>query len=460
MRMTAGIGSLMVIDATINFIFFPILLYMLNPTLMWMIVPPLLIISFGAIILTQRLSKYYETVQDLTASLSGRAFELVAGVRVIKAFRKERPIHGEFIHESKKLRDASLQVARYQSLFVPGLDFVLSIALCWSLLYGGWQVMEGHMPLSNLIAFQLYLNHMDWPMMAIGWFIQMYRQSEASERRVVGFAEQTNPLQAAPWSGVRRHNQLTFELESVTYAHPNQPRPQFKNLICQVTPRTWLGVTGPVGSGKSTLLELLSRQRDPQSGVIYFEGRPLSSIVPAEVRTQILYMPQESFAFSRSIRENIALGLDVKPPDNKLWELLEDLSFDREALLERGGLGTTLGERGVNLSGGQKQRLSLGRGLVRQRKVYLLDDLFSHVDTETEGKLVAALKKYIPPDATVVLVSQRLETLRRCDELLVLNEQGELEFKGLPAEGMAKSKFLKSLEELQHVELSSVERLA
>jgi ATP-binding cassette subfamily B protein len=214
MRMMVAIGGLMAIDATINFILFPILLWNLNPSLTLMVVPPLIIISILAVTLSSRLENGFMKIQELTAELSARAFEMCAGVRVIKAFRKEKEVHDEYVSRSKALRDVSIDVAKYQSLFLPGLDFALGLALCIVLVVGGLRVIDGKMPLSNLVAFQLYLAHMDWPMMCIGWFIQMYRQSRASQKRVQNFGDARNPLQPIS-SSVKTSTQL-FSIENIS----------------------------------------------------------------------------------------------------------------------------------------------------------------------------------------------------------------------------------------------------
>ncbi|MBN8554679.1 MAG: ABC transporter ATP-binding protein [Deltaproteobacteria bacterium] len=451
-RNTLAIGGLMAVDASIYFILFPILLWQLDSQLTLMVVIPLFLSSFIAIFLSEKLSARYERVQNITGDLSARAFEMCSGVRVIKAFRKEKDAHATFGNESRKLRNESLEVARYQSLFVPGMDFILGMALCFALFYGGFQVIQNKMPLSNFVAFQLYLVHMDWPMMAFGWFIQLYRQSQASQKRVQVLQLISNPLEPKSIDQFKSTSDVNsiFEIQNISYKYPEQLQNLFHQLDLSFSENKWIGLTGPVGSGKTTLLELLSRQRDPTAGDIFFKGENLKSKSPQDWAEKILYIPQETFLFSRSIRKNITLGMKKPPQDDSLWELLSDLSFDAEILKERGGLEVRLGERGANLSGGQRQRVSIGRAIIRQREVYLFDDLFSHVDAETESKLIRALKKRISPDAFVVMVSQRIETLLQCEQLIVLNETGA-EFYPSSQEAIEQSLFMKRLLELQNL---------
>lgn len=448
MRMMVAIGGLMAIDATINFILFPILLWNLDPQLTLWVVPPLIVVSILAVTLSSRLESGFMKIQNLTAELSGRAFEMCSGIRVIKAFRKEKQVHEEYVSRSRELRDTSIAVAKYQSLFLPGLDFALGLALCFVLLVGGQRVISGAMPLSNLVAFQLYLAHMDWPMMCIGWFIQMYRQSQASQRRVQAVGDVNNPMVSE--NVPSKASSFLFELDRVNMGYSNRRELLFNSLSLEIPKARWIGLTGPVGSGKSSLLELLSRQRDPDSGAIYYKGRNLRSISYQELPREILFVPQESFVFSKSIRRNLLIG-GHSTSDDDLWKLLKELQFDADLMSERGGLDAMLGERGTNLSGGQKQRISLGRSLLKKRSVYLLDDLFSHVDAETESKLIRYLRQTLLTDASVILVSQRIETLSQCEYLIVLNE-GSIECSGPSAAVLEKSLFMHRLRELQDFE--------
>lgn len=454
LRMTLSIGSLMIIDTIIYFVLFPIALWHLNSELCLWVVPPLLAVSIGTLFLSKRLSIYYERVQDLSGDLSARAVEIASGIRVIKAFRKENNIHSDFVKMSRDLRDVSKQVAKFQSLFSPLLEYSLSLATIGVLIFGGYQVLQGKMLLSNLIAFQLYLSHMDWPMNAMGWFIQLFRTSKASLRRIQEVECARNPL-VRLCDSPKIQTSTLISAQDIEFSFESSRRFSMKNISFDLKPGEWLGLTGPVGCGKTSLLELLSRQRDPQSGNIFFKGESLKGMSPDEVASRILYVPQEAFMFSRSIRRNLGLGLENEISDDELWKVILDLSFDEKGMSERGGLDIRLGEKGVNLSGGQRQRISLGRALVRPRDVYLLDDLFSHIDVETEFKLLSIVERRIPRSAGMILVSQRLETLKRCQEVLVL-ESGKLSYHGDLERGLRESKFLRGLQELQSQQEAAV----
>lgn len=451
MRMLLAIGALMLVDAVLNFVLLPVILWQLSPSLTLMIVPPLLITAGVAVLWSDKLSIYYERVQEVTADLSAKAFELASGVRILKAFRREQSFHDEFMKDGRRLKEASMKVARFQTFFVPGLDFALGLAMVIAIIVGGLRVIEGEMALSSFVAFQLYISHLDWPMMALGWFIQLYRSGKASEKRIHALTDHAPELRRE--SGLKHipaDTSFDFRIENLSMSFDGGHQVLWGGLNLQIPSRQWIGITGPVGSGKTLLLELLSRQRDPWRGSVFYRGQNLRAKAVEDVSREILYVPQETFLFSRSLKANLTLGLDGGATDEQLWQLLEDLRFDRDLLKERGGLDVRLGERGVNLSGGQKQRLSLGRALLRQREVFLFDDLFSHVDAETEMHLIRALKRYLPPTSTVILVSQRLETLLQCSRLLVLRSNG-IEYFGPAGDALRQSRFAEELLHIQNV---------
>lgn len=456
MRMTISIGALMLIDAIINFALFPILMYRLDPVLTSYIFPFLLLTTGVSIFLSRFVGEIYDRVQESTASLSSLTYEIFSAIRVVKGFHRESVLLKKFEASGEDLKKASLKVAMYESLFGPSLQGILGMALSFVLVFGGFRYFNGEIELSNLVSFQLYLNHLDWPMVALGWFIQTYRRSRASASRIANFANYENatvrPSQQSHDSmGDRRPGSLAprFSLKKMIFRFNDGLSFQLGPMNLEIPEGCWVGVSGPFGGGKTTLLELLSRQRNPDQGCIFYGGVDLKYLPEDFVRSKIVQVPQDAFIFSRSVRKNILLDGSNRN-DDLLYALLSKLSFNRRLIDERGGLNAQLGERGVNLSGGQKQRLALSRALLLDRDVYLFDDVFSHVDVETEHYLIRGLKEILPKNSTVFLVSQRSQTLRICDWNLILNA-GALEFWGTPTQGLWESHFLKDIEGLNHV---------
>lgn len=455
-RMTLSFGALAVCDTVINLVLFSVILFYLDWFLALCILPPLILSAGVLVFLSDRLSLYYDRVQDLIGNLTGFAFEIASGVRVIKAFGREKDFHENFVEESRRLQRASVRVARYQSLFVPFLYVCLGLATAFVMLFGGMRVISGELALSSFIAFQLYLVQLDWPMVAMGWFIELFRASKASEKRMsdvdAGSAKREDP------SGERYPSTSEYLLENVSYSFDAHQR-ALNSISLKLDAGTWVGLTGPVGGGKSSLLEILCREIDPTEGKVLWRGQNLRTAPATYWREKILYVPQESYLFSKSLRNNLLLGRSESLEDRALTDLLADLSFDVSQLEGRGGLWTRLGERGTNFSGGQKQRIAIGRAILKQREVYLFDDIFSHLDAETEIKIFETLRKRVPKSATVILVSQRLETLEKQDQIIVLKE-GELEFLGKSSEAFQKSEFIRQLQHLQRDQMLRQEGVA
>ncbi|TVQ78113.1 MAG: ABC transporter ATP-binding protein [Bradymonadales bacterium] len=448
-RMTLSFGGIAICDTILNVILFSSILFLLDWKMAAMVIPALVLGSILLVYLSDRLSALYESVQNLIGNLTGFAFEIASGVRVIKAFGREKEFHQEFVRESRRLESASVRVARYQSSFVPILYFFLGLATCFVMFYGGSRVLSGELAISSFIAFQLYLVQMDWPMMAIGWFVELFRGSSASEKRMRRIAE--TPSHRVIRSGEEAEKAAPeFELKKASFAYSENVL-ALDQIDLKIEGGQWIGLTGPVGSGKSSLLELLTREIDPSSGEVFWRGRNLKSFSPPDLSSQILFVPQETYLFSQSLRNNLLFGGRGRA-DEDLLDLLKELSFDLGQLVDRGGLWARLGERGTNFSGGQKQRIAIGRALLQKKAVYLFDDIFSHLDAETELKILETLRRRIPAEATVFFVSQRLETLELQDQILVL-QSGRLEFFGQPRAAMSESRFIQELRHLQREQM-------
>lgn len=448
-RMTLSMGSLAVVDTIINFLIFPLMLWVLSPRLTMIVIPFLILCSLFFVFISSRLNSLYEKIQDQIAEISGRAFEITFNARVIKAFSKEKHFENVFSKASHKLAKTAGKLAYFQSIMGPGLHLSLGLAMSFALIYGGLEVFQDRMSVSDLIAFELYLGKLDWPIIAIGWFVDMWRKSRASKIRI-------NSIFAETKFGVNTQDQLiefrqdrpVFQLENLGYSYPNRPA-LFSNLNFHLERGNWYGLTGPVGSGKSTLLQILSCQLWPTEGRLEFMGHDIRHIDPEIMESHCLYIPQDVYLFSQTLRSNLLFGVDEPTlTDDELINLLKDMKFDISNLMKRGGLWTRLGEKGTNVSGGQKQRLALARSLIRKRSVYLFDDVFSHVDAETREGLIKVLKSRLPSDACVILVSQDLGTLSYCNEILVLSESC-LSFKGSFESALKESAFINRLDFLQ-----------
>ncbi len=436
LRMTISFGTLAVMDTIICFILLPLVLLMIAPQLTILIFPPLVLIVIVMVIWSDRWSKLYEGIQDQQGELSAKAFDLASGLRVIKAFGRESAFEKDFHVESHKFFEKQKSVAAYQSGFGPFMRMALGLATVVSLIKGGSLVMSGELSLGAFAAFTLYLSQLDWPLTAMAWFVELYRSSRASKRRLMGALELRSELPQSI-------KDLGSPLEQVRVDWGQRNR----SIILRRGER-W-ALSGPVGSGKTLFLECLAKLRKRDGINIQVNGVPLDDLSADSWQGRCLFVPQEASIFSRSLRSNILLGKASKT-DSEIWRVLESLKISQQQWEERGGLLSRIGERGLNLSGGQKQRISLARALVRDREIYLFDDVLSHLDPETEQRVLDELSRRLPQEAILVFASQRWSVLKHFDQHIVIEDLRQRELcTGSREEVLSRSRYLRGLRELQ-----------
>lgn len=443
LRMTVSLGTLAVVDTIINFIAFPTVLFFLAPQLSLIIFPPLILAVIGLGFWSNRSSALYKGVQDQQGELSDKAFELASGLRLIKAFGREQAIIKDFHSESEKLRSLQNGLAPLQAGFGPALRLLLGAATLVSVAVGMHQVIRGDLALSNFLAFTLFLSNLEWPLTAMAWFVDLSRKSRASRGRLAEISaleskDAKKNLELPHWQKVSLVNAewRTTNSESLLSAFDWTIRSGERWAVC-----------GPVGGGKTSLLESLGGLRAPTRGEVQVDGQKLSDFKESDWQKSALFLPQEAFIFTRSLRVNVLLGAD-SVSDQEIWRGLEGLHLGKKVWESRGEILSRLGERGLNLSGGQRQRLSIARALFRQRKIYLFDDVLSHLDSETEQVAFDFILNALPPAAAMVFSSQRWSVIERFQNVLCIEADGKVVLGSLE-EVLTKSDFLKRLKGLQ-----------
>jgi ATP-binding cassette, subfamily B, multidrug efflux pump len=359
-------------------------------------------------------------IQEQFSNITSRAQENLSGIRVIKAFSREDYEIGEFSKLGKEYFRRNLGLIRVQSVTRPALYLLVGASLLIVLWYGGFRVMDGTMTLGDVTAMMIYLGMLIWPMIAFGWVFNIIQRAAASMGRlnrifdtkpdIVDGSETDHSIRE-----IRGH--VTFK--NVTFTYSGAGEPALRNIDLDIPAGKTVGIIGYTGSGKSTLVSLIPRLYDIQQGEILIDGNPIKTIPIATLRSVIGYVPQETFLFSESIRENIVFGKDGA--EETLVERVADvahLSGDVEDFPMK--FDTVIGERGITLSGGQKQRASLARALARDPKILVLDDAFSAVDTYTEESILSRLRDEIR-ERTTLLISHRISTVRQADEIIVLD---------------------------------------
>ena len=368
----------------------------------------------------QRIHLKYKAVQDYFGDISARVQENLAGVRVVRAFGREKVEQETFAAMNREYVDRNRTVIRLTALFYPGLHAMLGIIFGVVFFIGSRQMIRGTLSIGSFIAFQLYLGRMVWPLIALGWVTNLFQRGMASMVRLHEVwtiepdvrADSGEPLDA-PLRG-------EIDIRDLTFTYGGASRPTLRDINLHVDPGQTIGIVGRTGSGKSTLLALITRTFEPPPGTIFVDGRPIESFPPSELRHSIGAVPQETFLFSESIAENIRFGRRNASVDEvQKSAALAGLSGDVATFPQ--GLETIIGERGITLSGGQKQRTAIARALVREPAILILDDALSAVDTNTEEQILRALRE-IRKGRTALIVSHRTSSVKDADHIIVIDD--------------------------------------
>jgi ATP-binding cassette, subfamily B, multidrug efflux pump len=363
-----------------------------------------------------------QAIQAHFSELTSHAHENLSGVRVVRAYRQEDAEIAHFRGLSDEYLRRNLSLARVQGLFFPLLTLMGGLSAVAVLYVGGRLIMSGAVTVGEFVAFGVYLAMLVWPMIALGWAVNLVQRGAASMARINQlFAEP--PAISSP--AVRSHLPAArggrkVEFDGVWFRYPGVVERGWvlEDISFRVEAGRSLAIVGPTGSGKSTLVDMIVRAYDPTRGMIRLDGVDVRELDLTTLRQAVGFVPQETFLFGETLRENVLLGA----PDDGRLERVAEVSQLAEALPSLpNGFDTLLGERGINLSGGQKQRTAIARALAQDPPVFVLDDALSAVDAHTEARILAALRGALS-GRTSIIVSHRLAAVRDADWILVLDE--------------------------------------
>lgn len=443
---------------------------------------PMLIICLGEIYYGKIMHPKYLTRQEAVSDLTDYVQESFSGVRVIKAFVRERAQLKEFAKVNANTRDKTLNVVKLQSIIIPLLDVVIGLSSLITLIYGGYLALVGDITLGRFVAFNQYIGMLVWPMLACGDAINMFSQGFASADRIKQVFDEKPEITDALVMGnaasstantpagnasdlslnsdsqstpFQIHGEITFS--HLTFLHKGHTEPTIKDLNLRVPVGTTLAIIGRTGNGKSTLVNLLLRLYNTKPGMILIDGRDINTIPLKELRENIAYVPQDNFLFSDTLKSNIAFGAEDEDMD-RIVRATRDACIHDSIAAFPDGYETIVGERGVTLSGGQKQRSSIARALMKNAPILILDDALSAVDTDTEEHILHNLKKN-RQGMTTILIAHRISTIQNADMILVL-EDGEAKEVGNHAQLMEKHGIYRDMFEKQQLEAAIGEKQA
>jgi ATP-binding cassette subfamily B protein len=429
-RMAAGPAVMYLANTTFGGIFALWCMARIDLGLAGLAVLPALTIPVLMVKLGPMVHDRFEAVQEHYSTLSTRAQENLAGARVVRAYRQERDEVARFTALGEEYLRRNMALTRLNGLMHPSFTLLAGLGAVIVLGLGGRLALAGTISVGNFVAFGIYLGMLTWPLIALGWVINLFQRGAASMARLLDILDAApavrTPAGARPLPP-REGGGRTIEFRGVGFHYPvapgGEPRWVLRDVSFTVRAGDTLGIVGAIGAGKSALLDLVPRFFDPQEGAILVDGVPLPELDLAAWRREIGVVPQESLLFSETIAENLRYGLADDAGD----AAAEAVAWaSRTAQLDEAVQGfpakydTQLGERGINLSGGQKQRAALARALARRPAVVLLDDALSAVDTHTEAEILRGLREAVA-GRTALIASHRISAIRDADEILVLD---------------------------------------
>jgi ATP-binding cassette subfamily B protein len=389
----------------------------------------------------------FEKIQEMFSDISSRVQENLSGVRMVRAFVQEKAEMRRFAELNRDYIAQNMKLVRIQAIFDPTMEVLIGATFLLVLWMGGRDVLRHRISIGNFVMFNTYMGMLIWPMIALGWVVNLMQRGSASLGRinqilaeVASIRRPENPVALGQVAG-------EIEFRDVTMSYGSGPVLDGVNL--RIRAGETVAVVGHTGSGKSTLVGLVPRLMDPTGGAVLLDGVDLRELDPAQLRRHIGFVPQETFLFSATVGENIAFGVeDVTAEQIRRAAEIAGLAGDIEGF--PAGFDTVVGERGITLSGGQKQRAAIARAILRDPRILILDDALSSVDTLTEESILTHLAG-VMHGRTVILISHRVSTVRQADRVVVL-AGGRIVEQGSHAELIANSGYYAELSQKQTLE--------
>jgi ATP-binding cassette subfamily B multidrug efflux pump len=422
-------------------------MYRISPKLTFIAFVPLPMASILVQYFGARIHRRFERIQAMFSDISAKAQENFSGARLIRAFAQEDAEIASFEEANREYIRRSLHLVRLMAMLWPTLEFVLGLSLMITLLVGGHEVVSHRISVGQFTAFNVYMVQLTWPMIAVGWVVNLFQRGTASIIRIDELLKQKPDIADDP-SAVSTPITGDIEFRNLNFAYPDGP-PVLQNINLRIPAGSSLAIVGPTGSGKSTLVGLIPRLHDAHAGEVLIDHQPIRHFTLAELRKSIGFIPQETFLFSDTIRQNIAFGRPDASPE-QVQDAATIAHIRTEILEFPKGFDTLVGERGVTLSGGQKQRTAIARAVIREPRILVLDDALASVDTYTEEQILSGLRQDMG-SRTTVFISHRISTARNADLIAVL-VSGRIAELGTHDELLARNGYYTSLFEKQRLE--------
>ena len=394
----------------------------------------------------------FERIQAMYSDISAQVQENVSGARLVRAFAQEEAEVRAFEHANMEYIRRALRLVRLMGMLWPTLEFLLGLSLVVVLLVGGHEVVRHRISVGAFVAFTTYMTMLTWPVIALGWVVNLVQRGTASVRRIheiliaePSISDATLPTKQPAATEVRGE----IEFRNLTFAYDNTATTVLRNINLRIPEGSSVAIVGPTGSGKTTLVSLIPRLLEADRGMLCMDGRSVMDFPLATLRQSVGFVPQETFLFSDTIRENVGFGAP-DATEEAILEAARAAHIRDEILGFPKGFDTLVGERGITLSGGQKQRTAIARALVRDPRILILDDALSSVDTYTEERILHELAE-VMRGRTTIFISHRVSTVRHADQIAVLVNGSIVEL-GTHDELVARNGYYTQLHEKQMLE--------
>ena len=402
---------------------------------------PLPVISIVVQYFGRQIHERFERIQAMFSDISARAQENFSGARLIRAYVQEEWEIENFERANEEYIARSLKLVRLMGMLWPTLETMLGLAVIIVLFVGGREVIQHRITVGSFVAFNTYMVQLTWPIIALGWVINIFQRGTASMGRIQSILSEKPEITDAAVSakGAPREIFGDIEFRDLSFRYGNTLRAKessngrshgdelvLKNVNLRIPAGTSLAIVGPTGSGKSTLVSLIPRIYDATEGSVLMDGRPIREFPLQVLRENIGFVPQETFLFSDSVRDNIAFGVQ-NATDEEIRRAAEAASIAEDIESFPEGYRTVVGERGITLSGGQKQRTAIARAIIRNPRILVLDDALASVDTHTEDRILNHLRE-IMQGRTTIFISHRVSTVRNADRIAVLHHGEVVEY--------------------------------
>lgn len=450
-RSVLGPGLMYSVNTIATFIFVIIMMLRINPGLTALALLPVPLMAVVVNRVGSKIQKRYLAVQNQFARISTKVQENLSGIRIVKSYVLEEPEIEDFNRMNRDYITKNMAYAKIYAAFHPSMMLIIGMGIALILWYGGKLIIKDVITLGEFVAFNLYLSMLVWPSIALGWVLGIFLQGSAALQRL-NLIIKADP-DIFDNEGVRNIAEIRGDLrfKNLNFSYPTTDQQVISDVSLDIPAGQIIALVGRTGSGKSTLMHLITRTFDPDKGTLFVDNNDIIDIPLHDLRKQIGYIPQDTFLFSDSIRNNIAFGVEEVTQEEVEWAATMARMHDAITEFPK-GYDTVLGERGINLSGGQKQRLAIARAIIKQPRILLLDDALSAVDTVTEEAILNNMR-IVMQGKTCLWVSHRMSSIQTADRIVVIDD-GAIREQGTHDELMAMNGIYADMYEKQRLEES------